>query len=608
MTFERAPIALSLAWLLALAGAGAMAGCSLSKPRAGSESHFLMRCQSNDDCGATLSCEAGFCTRKCTNDAACEALATTASCEPLADGAARVCDLRCADVADCASVGEQLLCASDRCRFAEGGGEPQPQPGRSDAGAPGPEAPSPPDPAPSNDGLGGPQPGADSSPPLARPAQMAFKTGYGPDEQVYLRGEDGEVQRVSVWPKASGLSDCVASFSSGGYMEGTGRFASLAFDHTGDFLLLSERVGCGAPDQGNLVIAHDLRSGQSQTVARRAGSELLSDRRLSLSYAFDSESGTDQVRIEEWLNGKLEPMPFYSGQPVDREGPAQLLTMTDRTILLLAGHPALVRREGETFWTQDVGFDSLARLTIGPMAVSPSGTRLCALARPNGESSPLVAVVRHPDGDWTLRELIETRGIWYAPACAFNADETRLMVLDQVFPLEADALGPEGPRVPGFLVAGAHGGGFFGTQMDEVVQLDPDTGETTPRFGAAALFDLCESDGTVPDAWTQVIAPTPARDVVLIKRYCGCLDCDLSGSVALRLDTNTVVEIERSQASHQVYQALWPSAGGAVVITSQGDMPPSPEAGAFFTVDSEGAVDLVSADGVTDVVHGAVVP
>src|SRR5437870_9631906 len=95
---------LATAWLLALCGSFVLAAChhDAAAPQAGSETNFLGRCEAG--CGNGLVCVCGTCTRTCSLDQDCAALAGGAACvaqseRPSGSACATAgpaeCDLRC---------------------------------------------------------------------------------------------------------------------------------------------------------------------------------------------------------------------------------------------------------------------------------------------------------------------------------------------------------------------------------------------------------------------------------------------------------------------------------------------------------------------------------
>lgn len=104
-----------LSWVLTLV---AVAACSdTTRGMVETETHFLESCESS--CEDGLSCICGVCTKACTDDDACEALASGARCaaNPSACGdTGSLCDVACEAPSDCAALGAGYTCAAGRCR------------------------------------------------------------------------------------------------------------------------------------------------------------------------------------------------------------------------------------------------------------------------------------------------------------------------------------------------------------------------------------------------------------------------------------------------------------------------------------------------------------
>ncbi|WP_437333828.1 alpha/beta hydrolase family esterase [Sorangium sp. So ce394] len=106
------------------------ASCKGLGPQTGSETNFLTSCDAG--CGDGLACICGVCTRACSAEGECAALASGAQCVAVAErpvGAAcagaesaAFCDLSCSDHADCEPLGAPFRCQGGFCR-APGDGE-----------------------------------------------------------------------------------------------------------------------------------------------------------------------------------------------------------------------------------------------------------------------------------------------------------------------------------------------------------------------------------------------------------------------------------------------------------------------------------------------------
>ncbi len=106
-------------------GVLAVVGCEQrQEPQAGSETHFLTRCEST--CPNGDDCICGACTRSCTSSEECSTLQPGASCMSMAPRIAvgrcsgteqvAICDLACLVDADCAAMGKNFGCQSGFCR------------------------------------------------------------------------------------------------------------------------------------------------------------------------------------------------------------------------------------------------------------------------------------------------------------------------------------------------------------------------------------------------------------------------------------------------------------------------------------------------------------
>lgn len=91
-----------------------------TEPQAGSQTHFLRRCE--DSCPAPYTCACGVCTRGCSSDAVCKRELDRAAClapgagTDACDATAKLCDVACQQDAECSGVGAGFTCQSGRCR------------------------------------------------------------------------------------------------------------------------------------------------------------------------------------------------------------------------------------------------------------------------------------------------------------------------------------------------------------------------------------------------------------------------------------------------------------------------------------------------------------
>ncbi len=95
-------------------------------PKFGSATHFLTRCESEDNCEAGFSCLCGACTRTCEGAGACQTLDAGAQCvavaaRPLDPGCpdsavTAFCDFGCTENSECAVLGDGYRCDRGYCR------------------------------------------------------------------------------------------------------------------------------------------------------------------------------------------------------------------------------------------------------------------------------------------------------------------------------------------------------------------------------------------------------------------------------------------------------------------------------------------------------------
>jgi hypothetical protein len=108
-----------------LVGFQAASGCGLvASDGTGSETHWLMRCDSDADCGVGL-CGCGVCTKSCSEDRECSELGVTGvrcaqpdACSDdllLREAPGGWCSLLCEADPDCAALGSRATCARGRC-------------------------------------------------------------------------------------------------------------------------------------------------------------------------------------------------------------------------------------------------------------------------------------------------------------------------------------------------------------------------------------------------------------------------------------------------------------------------------------------------------------
>lgn len=100
---------------LALAAFGCNGSAQSADPTGG-ETHFLSLCADSSECGETLSCLSGVCTRSCNLAASCEPFPGAECIAPSEPGAPSYCDLRCSSDAVCRGLSELHRCVAGACR------------------------------------------------------------------------------------------------------------------------------------------------------------------------------------------------------------------------------------------------------------------------------------------------------------------------------------------------------------------------------------------------------------------------------------------------------------------------------------------------------------
>ncbi len=443
--------------------------------------------------------------------------------------------------------------------------------------------------------------------PLAGVLSFAFKAGYHGQEQIWLRGVDGALVRISDWDVGPDYDEtCGASWSTGGYSGG--RFGPLQFDPAGERLLFTEHVACHSTrnQQDWRVLAHDLRSGTTRVLAEAAerpsilvsaDAVVIMVRHVAATFpAQPIRSGG--IELVELVEGALRPIDVPTGGGWLRIGngeAAHLLHHRDRALLLADGIPALEKVDG--VWQQSELADALAGADISAVAASPSGDRLCAATsrvRPGGGREDTVAWVLDVDGDWQSTSL---PGSGWVGRCFWFPDESAV-AFDSSF-VRIDAAGLVAIPLPGGTtigVAGAWRGDFYGTdpKTRALMRIAGSTLEAETALAAEAMPPLCA--GGLP----HVRLPPDDRPLAIVKVSCGCIDCDISGSFAWHSERGTMEVVEEPWGEHDVYGVAWLADGGAVVLSTQsmgfgtaGAGEPRPEAASFFLVTADGAIETV---------------
>lgn len=85
-----------------------------SVPQAGGETHFMLVCEDDEDCGA-FSCICGVCTETCEDSKSCADRTANAACAINPCGT-QTCDVACNEDAECSELGSSFSCLDGNCR------------------------------------------------------------------------------------------------------------------------------------------------------------------------------------------------------------------------------------------------------------------------------------------------------------------------------------------------------------------------------------------------------------------------------------------------------------------------------------------------------------
>lgn len=451
--------------------------------------------------------------------------------------------------------------------------------------------------------------------PLGEPLEVAFKAGYHADEQLWLRGASGALRRIETW-KADPRWEptCCCSFSTGGYREGAGRFGPLVIDHSGRYLLVAEQLAC-EPETGAFptrILAHEISTGVTRVLAETRVMPSITVSPHGTFVSVDRRSGDHPAALElfELREDALRSMDLpEGGEPLAFSEEVAVLRWKDARYVILP-HAAALEDRGQGFEPTTL-FDGFAGPMVTAIGESPSGERLCLgtreLSGPD-EGRTRVAVLQ-PDGRWLTAEL----GTHFVGRCVFSADERHLATTSQVLRLTDDELvvNNDVPTVVGtwrdrlFAIRGE------GDPAQSLVEIGWES-LVTPLVGLSELPALCGSRD--PASFHLALSlPPDDRPLALLALSCGCTDCDISGSVALRLDDLGLETIEVADGEHDVHDTVFVPSGGALVFSAQrapgeDESDVQPEAGAFFAIDPDGNVTTEGPlPSVKGVLHGGAV-
>jgi hypothetical protein len=459
--------------------------------------------------------------------------------------------------------------------------------------------------------------------PLGEQLSFAFKAGYHDQEQIWLRGEGGALRRISNWTTDPPYTDtCAVGWSTLGYVGG--RFGPLYLDASGTYLLFTESLACNTTRQKfpSRVYAHDLVSGTTRRLLETGSRPTIVASEQTAVVVVEHLSAADpppplapgDVELFEFQGDALFPIevPQVDDAPVRGLSNPQLLSWTDRVLLLVPGLPALERVGGT--WQVSRVMDALEGAEISVIAASPSKTQLCAatsLVLPAGGREDSVGWVLDARGEWLSSRLA---GAGWVQTCTWAPDETTVAFGSLFYDVETDRLVSRPfPTWRTTALRGTWRGALYGTDTENrtIVRVDWDTRTPETVLASEAFAGLCPAAGT-----PQLRLPPDDRALAIVKSSCGCIDCDVSGSVAWNAETSALTTIEEVFGEHQVYGVAWLADGGAAVLSTQGmgggfgdTSGARPAPGAFFLVGADGAVDTVGPlPGVQGVLHSPRAP
>jgi hypothetical protein len=460
--------------------------------------------------------------------------------------------------------------------------------------------------------------------PLGEALSFAFKAGYHAEEQIWVRGAGGALRRISTWTTDPPYTDtCGVAWSTLGYVGG--RFGPLHLDASGTYLLFTESLACNTTRQKfpSRVLAHDLVAGTTRMLLETGSRPTIVATGQSAVVVVEHVPAGDppplapDIELFEFQGDALFPieLPQDGRAPVQGLSAPALLSWTDRVLLLVPGLPALERVGGA--WRAARVMDALAGADISVIADSPGKTRLCAATSavgPAGGREDSVGWVLDAQGEWLSTSLAE---IGWVQTCTWAPDETKVAFGSLFYDVQADRLvGRPFPTWQTMAIRGAWRGALYGTDVENraVVRVDWDTRAPEIVLASDVFAGLCPAAGHGAGT-PQLLLPPDDRPLAIVKSSCGCIDCDLSGSVAWHAETSALAAIEEVWGGHQVYGVAWLEGGSAAVLSTQsassddGAAEVRPGAGAFFLVGADGAVETVGPlPGVRGVLHSPRAP
>ena len=216
--------------------------------------------------------------------------------------------------------------------------------------------------------------------------------------------------------------------------------------------------------------------------------------------------------------------------------PVRIEKLGERTLLLANNVVPLERVAGK--WQRSQLFAGIDGLRVSGVSASASGKRICGLA------TRLDASGRDVEGSlWTIDSdgnvhSITIGSVSETPECMFSPDDERVAFgrIDFVF----DSTTFERIAPPSYALTGllwATGDALYGQNLDggeHVLRIDWSTLVAREVPELTMLPARCPA-GSAPGL--SLYLPRDDCDVAFVKLGCGCIDCDLSATLAWRRST-----------------------------------------------------------------------
>jgi hypothetical protein len=448
------------------------------------------------------------------------------------------------------------------------------------------------------------------SDPLLAP-WFAFKAGYYDAEQVWLTNGAGEARQVPTGVPMPWPMSCPLGLSTDGYYEGAGRFGDLVSDPTGRYVLFDEALGCPGYAEGqSRVLAYDVTTGVTRVLLETSNPAQLEVSRdgivVSVSHPPSQASPgntPDQPAIElfTFFEGAFEPVPVpTTPTALHVSFTGRIERLGEHVLLLAYGFPPLERVGGT--WQNSALFDQVDGFELDIAITARSGQRMCGKANKNnadGVREESVLWTLDADGRWQSKSIDPDT---VARSCLWSPDETRVAFGASDLVFDADTFEPIAPPSSTRMsYLWAWGDELYGRTDDgqHIVRVDWSTLAAEQVPALADMPELCgTSDARSRSLWLE--QPSDDRDVAIVKESCGCIDCDVSGSVAWNRAAGSLTVVEEPFGGHDVFDIAWPADRDAVVLSTQGGALPDnasrevrPARGSFFAIDAMGGVKTV---------------